>query len=64
MLERIIKELKKHAPFTLFGAVTGIVIMFLAKNVSFGVSHKIFYTLHPLHVVLSALVTGSMFKIH
>ena len=64
MLERIIKELKKHAPFTFFGAITGIVIMFLAKNVSFDVSHKIFYTLHPLHVVLSALVTGSMFKIH
>lgn len=30
-------------------------------NVPSGVSHTFFYTLHPIHVVLSALVTTSMY---
>ena len=67
MLRRIAKELKHHAPFTTFGAATGIILMviivygnFLPKFV--GVSPTVFYTLHPLHVVLSALVTTAMYR--
>jgi len=59
----IIKELSKHAPFTACGAITGIIIMLI---IIFGripphISQTCFYILHPLHVVLSALVTTSMY---
>ena len=63
-LDQILKELKEHAPFTIFGAVTGIIIIILFRNLSSDVSYRIFYTLHPLHVVLSALVTASMYGLH
>ncbi len=64
MFKPIIKELKNHAPFTLMGASTGIIIMFLCQNISQNTSHTIFYLLHPLHVVLSAFATASMYKLH
>lgn len=60
----ITKELLSHAPFTSFGAVTGIVIMLLTVHLSPNVSERIFYTLHPIHVVLSALVTTGMYRLH
>jgi hypothetical protein len=60
----IIKELKNHAPFTIFGAITGIAIMVASYNMSFPISYSIFYVLHPLHVILSALVTSSMYELH
>jgi len=64
MFRRIASELREHAPFTAFGAVTGIVIMVLVvlANVSTGVSQTIFFGLHPAHVVLSALVTSAMYR--
>lgn len=64
MFRLIVKELKGHAPFTIFGAITGIVAMILFQKLSPKVSYNIFYTLHPIHVVLSALVTASMYKLH
>jgi len=64
MIERIRKELKNHAPFTIFGAITGIVIMLLFRKTPSKISYNIFYVLHPLHVLLSALVTASMYKLH
>ena len=64
MFKQILKELKNHAPFTFFGAVTGMVIMYLSCKLSSGVSFSVFYTLHPIHVVLSALVTTSMYEFH
>ncbi|MFQ6036940.1 MAG: hypothetical protein ACE5NM_13960, partial [Sedimentisphaerales bacterium] len=63
-LTTILTELKAHAPFTLFGAFTGIVCMLLFKNLQQQVSRRIFYVFHPAHVVLSALVTASMFELH
>lgn len=60
----IFLELKGHAPFTLFGAVLGIVFMLLFKNVSNVESHVLFAVFHPGHVVLSAMVTASMFALH
>jgi len=67
MLRRIANELRRHAPFTIFGAVTGIIIMVIIAlgNILPQVSqasYTIFYILHPAHVVLSALVTTAMFK--
>lgn len=64
MLERIIKELAEHAPFTASGAITGIIIMVIIVfgNIPSQISHTTFYALHPLHVALSALVTTAMYK--
>jgi len=64
MFKLISKELKEHAPFTIFGAFTGVLIMALFNNLPPKVSYNIFYTLHPIHVVLSALVTASMYELH
>ena len=62
MQKNIIKELKHHMPFTIFGALTGIIIMFLFYKIPSNISYNIFYVLHPIHVILSALVTASMYK--
>ena len=64
MFEQIFKELRKHAPFTTFGAFTGIIVMIIFCNFPGKISYNIFYALHPLHVFLSALVTASMYKLY
>jgi len=64
MLKNIIKELKHHMPFTIFGAITGIIIMAIFYKIPSKIAYDIFYVLHPMHVVLSALVTASMYKIY
>jgi len=66
MIRQIAIELKSHAPFTSFGAITGIIIMavMVLGNVPSGISHILFYILHPVHVVLSAIVTTAMYKRH
>ncbi len=66
MLKRIANELKRHVPFTAFGALTGIIIMVVIVFGNFlpqvyPISKNIFYTLHPAHVVLSALVTTAIY---
>jgi len=38
--------------------------MIMFRGLSPGISHTVFYILHPIHVVLSALVTASMFELH
>ena len=63
-IKNIVEELKSHAPFTLFGAFTGIVLMLIFKDISKNVSFTLFYIFHPTHVVLSAMVTSSMFMLH
>lgn len=64
MFRIILKELQNHAPFTLLGALTGVAIMVFSQRVPVNVSQTVFYTLHPIHVVLSALVTASMYELH
>ena len=64
MFKQIFKELREHAPFTVFGAFTGIIVMLIFSNLSPATSYHVFYTLHPIHVVLSALVTVSMYELH
>ena len=68
-MKLIFHELKNHAPFTAFGALTGIGIMIaLLSSNNFlqiqKISYHIFFILHPLHVVLSAVVTTSIYKLH
>jgi hypothetical protein len=60
----ITQELIRHAPFTAFGAITGIVIVLFAVQLPRNAAEGIFYTLHPMHVVLSALVTAGMYRLH
>ncbi len=64
MFRRIASELKEHAPFTALGAVSGIIIMVIIVfgNVPSHISQAVFYSLHPVHVVLSALVTTAMYR--
>ncbi len=66
MIGQIADELKEHAPFTFFGALTGIAIMlaivyggFLPQVAS--ISENLFYVLHPAHVLLSASVTTALY---
>ncbi|MFE3845371.1 hypothetical protein ACFL1L_00735 [Thermoplasmatota archaeon] len=59
-------ELSNHAPFTLFGALIGLIIIFvlvygnLLYQIS-PISENIFYVLHAIHVFLSALVTTTLY---
>ena len=67
MLIQIISELKRHIPFTIIGAATGIVliVVFVATGILqsvTAVAPTIFYTLHPIHVVLSAAITTAMYR--
>ena len=66
MVRLILTELKAHLPFTIIGALTGICIMLLYSlfKMPATLSYTIFYTLHPIHVFLSALVTASMYVLH
>lgn len=66
MLGRIGIELRQHAPFTAFGAFTGIAIMVVVTyaRVPASLSRDLFWGLHPLHVLLSAIATTSMFRLH
>jgi hypothetical protein len=66
MLKQIAKELKRHAPFTTLGALTGIIFMVIIVFGNFlpqilPISQYIFYILHPVHIILSALVTTAIY---
>lgn len=66
LLTTIRKQLRAHAPFTAFGTVTGIVIMAVVIHARLPkeFSSALFWTLHPSHVFLSALVTTGMYRLH
>jgi len=64
MYKQILEELKEHMPFIAFGAATGIIMMIFLQKLPTKLSYNIFYTLHPLHVFLSALVTTSMYNLY
>ncbi|MCL5097540.1 MAG: hypothetical protein M1608_08440 [Candidatus Omnitrophica bacterium] len=62
----ILRELREHAPFTALGTLTGALVLglLLWTQAPRSVSATLFWTLHPLHVLLSALVTIAMFRRH
>lgn len=64
MAGSILKELKAHIPFTIFGAITGLIIMFFSLKLPYKFAYNAFYLLHPFHVFLSALVTAGMYRLH
>ena len=57
-----IAELRHHAPFTLLGAVIGLACMVLLKDLPKPVTTGLFNVFHPAHVLLSAMITASLFK--
>ena len=66
IIRRVANELKNHAPFTLFGALTGIIIMLVLIFGNFlpqvsPVSKNIFYILHPTHVLLTSTMATIIF---
>jgi hypothetical protein len=69
VIREILIELKRHAPFTALGAITGILLLLIiiftntVSQVS-EISYTIFYILHPTHVILSAIVTTAIYKLH
>lgn len=64
MFKTVVNELKNHAPFTFAGALSGIILFFLLRNIPYSLSFKFFYVFHPLHVFLGVFVTSSMYKLH
>lgn len=59
---KVVGELKEHFPFTMFGALTGILLMMMFRDISHGKAHTLFYIFHPLHISLSALVSAGLYK--
>lgn len=62
----ITRQLRAHAPFTILGTLTGIGLMLaiVLFDVPRSASVTVFWSLHPLHVLLSALVTTAMYTLH
>jgi len=63
-IHAIVSELREHAPFTLFGAGTGILAMLLFAGASTEVTRGLFQVFHPAHVILAASVTASLYRLH
>ncbi len=66
MWKTISCELRRHAPFTALGALIGVAVavFFVYGQVPRHVSHRLFSTFHPLHVLFSAIATTAVFRIH
>lgn len=62
----VLNELWRHAPFTALGTLSGALLLglLLWTQAPRSVSTTLFWALHPLHVLLSALVTTAMFRLH
>ena len=63
-VRHIAAELKGHIPFTVLGACLGIGFMVVFERFIGAGSSVLFKVFHPAHVVLSAMVTASMFRVH
>jgi len=63
-IRHIVEELRTHAPFTLAGALSGIALMLVFRRADPAVHRTLFSVFHPGHVVLSAMVTASLFQLH
>lgn len=63
-LRHIVAELRGHAPFTVFGALLGILFMAVFRGLARPSPEVLFGIFHPAHVMLSAMVTASLFAMH
>ena len=66
VLKVVLKESKRHIPFTLTGAGAGVVVIVLMGyfRISKPVLTQLFNILHPLHVFLSAMATTAVYLIY
>lgn len=62
--KHILLELKGHLPFTAAGTLLGIIFMLVFLKAPEKTVNILFSFFHPAHVLLSAIVTASIFKIH
>jgi len=62
--KHILLELKGHLPFTVLGTLIGLIFILVFRNASEKTTDSLFAVFHPAHVLLSAIVTASIFKIH
>lgn len=60
----VLIELRHHAPFTVLGAISGIVFMLIFQGMGPNKAEVLFGIFHPLHVALSAMVTAALFIRH
>jgi hypothetical protein len=63
-IKHIVFELKEHSPFTILGALLGIAFMILFSKIGWQGGKTLFVIFHPAHVVLSAMVTTTLFRLH
>lgn len=64
ILHRIAHELRHHLPWTLGGAVLGVLLLIPLGRLPAGVAHRLFEAFHPLHVLASAAATSAMFGLY
>ncbi|MHC4114777.1 MAG: hypothetical protein ACYSSL_05595 [Planctomycetota bacterium] len=60
----IVIEFKGHVKFTAFGALTGIFFVLIFRDWGRTHANILFGIFHPGHVLLSAMVTASIFTLH
>jgi hypothetical protein len=63
----IVQELRHHGPYTLLGAAVGVALIFALQRIAPDListqrANALFEFSHPLHVVLSAMVTAALYK--
>ncbi|MDD4998425.1 MAG: hypothetical protein PHI99_09755 [Syntrophales bacterium] len=66
MFKTVLNELRAHAPYTLLGTLTGMMVLWisLSTQLSHSMFETLFWVLHPSHVFFSALVTTAMYRRH
>lgn len=60
---QVLREVIEHAPYTLLGAATGLAGVILLRNIGLTAAHGLFLFFHPAHVLFSAIVTTSLYKL-
>ena len=60
------RELKAHASFTIFGTLTGGIVMFalIVGEVPRLLASQQFRIFHPSHVLVNALISTAMFHLY
>ena len=72
-LQHILLELGAHLPYSIFGVVIGVVVLGIltffaiildSTHLLPKASQELFHVFHPVHILLSAIVTTAMFWKH
>lgn len=67
MKSELLHEFRHHGPFTLLGAAASVIIMMAVRAwfpdaLTTHRAHELFEFSHPMHVVLSAMVTAALYR--